>query len=164
MANRRFGKQDFVFGLVHVCFAGLIVLSICSASSAGQAKNAGATAKAPGNNALAARGQYIVNDVAMCPTCHTPRNSAGNLERNHWLDGASLWLLPARPTANWPLKAPRIGGNPPATDDEMVTLLTTGIWKDGTRLRAPMPQFRMTKDDAQAVVAYLKSLTPRATE
>jgi len=40
----------------------------------------------------------------------------------------------------------------------MVKLLTTGIWTTGTRLRPPMPQFRMEQSDAEAVVAYLKSL------
>jgi hypothetical protein len=43
----------------------------------------------------------------------------------------------------------------------MVKLLATGIWTNGARLRSPMPQFRMTVGDAQAVVAYLKSLTPK---
>jgi hypothetical protein len=41
----------------------------------------------------------------------------------------------------------------------MVKLLTTGIWTTGTQLRPPMPQFRMNRADAEAVVAYLKSVT-----
>jgi hypothetical protein len=41
-----------------------------------------------------------------------------------------------------------------------VKLLTTGIWLDGKPLRPPMPQFRMSSQDAQAVVAYLKILKP----
>lgn len=109
-----------------------------------------------------ARGQYIVNGVAMCGMCHTPRNDAGEIDRGRWLDGAALWLLPAHPDAGWPLKAPRIAGSPAASDEEIVRLLTTGIWKSGTYLRPPMPQFRMSKEDAEAVVAYLRSLTPRA--
>lgn len=111
-----------------------------------------------------ARGKYLVEDVAMCGTCHTPRDESGYLEKSHWLDGAALWLLPARQNMDWPLKAPRIAGSPSASDEQMVTLLTTGVWKDGTRLRAPMPQFRMNKEDAEAVVAYLRSLTPSAEE
>ena len=114
------------------------------------------------NQGKIARGQYVVNGVAMCAMCHTPRNDAGEIDRGRWLDGAALWLLPAHPDADWPLKAPRIAGTPPASDDEMVRLLTTGIWKTGTHLRPPMPQFRMSKEDAEAVVAYLRSLTPRA--
>jgi mono/diheme cytochrome c family protein len=109
-----------------------------------------------------ARGQYIVNGVAMCGMCHTPRNDANQIDHGRWLDGAALWLLPAHPDANWPLKAPRIAGTPPGSDEEMVRLLTTGIWKDTGYLRPPMPQFRMSKDDAEAVVAYLRSLTPHA--
>jgi len=114
------------------------------------------------NQGKVARGQYIVNGVAMCGMCHTPRNDANEIDRGRWLDGAALWLLPAHPDPNWPLKAPRIAGTPPASDEEMVRLLTTGIWKTGTYLRPPMPQFRMGKDDAEAVVAYLRSLTPHA--
>src|SRR5438309_109690 len=38
--------------------------------------------------------------------------------------------------------------------------LTTGVWPDGQRLRPPMPQFRMSREDAESVVAYLRSLTP----
>jgi mono/diheme cytochrome c family protein len=47
----------------------------------------------------------------------------------------------------------------PASDADIVKLLTTGIWNTGAHLRAPMPQFRMNRSDAEAVVAYLKSVT-----
>ena len=109
-----------------------------------------------------ARGKYIVEGVAMCGTCNTPRTDAGEIDRERWLDGAALWLLPAHPTSDWPLKAPRLAGSPAASDEELVQLLTTGIWKTGRQLKAPMPQFRMSREDAEAVVAYLRSLTPHA--
>jgi mono/diheme cytochrome c family protein len=108
-----------------------------------------------------ARGRYIVEGVAMCGQCHTPRDSNGNPERTRWLQGAPVPWLPAQPDSNWPLSAPRIGGTPPASDADMVKLLTTGIWTTGNPLRPPMPQFRMDRSDAEAVVAYLKSLTPK---
>lgn len=114
------------------------------------------------NQGKVARGEYIVNGVAMCGMCHTPRNDSGKIERDRWLDGAALWLLPAHPQQDWPLKAPRIAGTPPGSDEDIVRLLTTGIWKDRGYLRPPMPQFRMNKEDAEAVVAYLRSLTPHA--
>ena len=110
------------------------------------------------NAAAVARGKYLVEDVAYCTNCHTPRNMRGQLDRSHWLEGGPLFWQPAHPLQNYPQLVPRIAGTIPATDDEMVTLLTTGIWKDGTRLREPMPQFRFTKEDAQAVIAYLKTL------
>ncbi len=121
-----------------------------------------ATAKAGANDARVARGKYIVEGVAMCEMCHTPRTDSGQIDTGRRLDGAAVWLLPAHPTGNWPLKAPRIAGTPPASDEDMVRLLATGIWTDGSYLRPPMPQFRMSKEDAESVVAYLRSLTPHA--
>jgi mono/diheme cytochrome c family protein len=114
------------------------------------------TASAAGN---VARGKYVVEDVAMCGQCHTPRDSNGDPDRTRWLQGAPVPWLPAKPDSDWPLSAPRIGGTPPASDADMIKLLTTGIWTNGNSLRAPMPQFRMDRGDAEAVVAYLKSLT-----
>jgi mono/diheme cytochrome c family protein len=108
-----------------------------------------------------ARGKYLVEDVAMCGQCHTPRNSSGNFDQTRWLQGAPIPWVPAKPDPNWPINAPRIGGNPPAPDADMIKLLTTGIWTNDERLRFPMPQFRMERRDAEAVVAYLKSLTPQ---
>ncbi len=106
-----------------------------------------------------ARGKYIVEDVAICGQCHTPRDGNGNPDRSRWLQGASVPYLPAKPDSNWPINAPRIGGTPPASDADMIKLLTTGIWTTGNPLRLPMPQFRMSRTDAEAVIAYLKSVT-----
>ncbi len=112
----------------------------------------------PSSNAEVARGKYIVENVAMCPQCHTPRDGNGALDPSRPLDGASEFFQPPHPDPNWPLKAPRIGGNPPASDQDLVRLLTTGIWTDGKPLRLPMMPFRMNEADAKAVVAYLKSV------
>jgi mono/diheme cytochrome c family protein len=142
-----------------VVIVGLAAFTSGRPQMAGQA---GQGAKPASNDNRIARGRYIVEGVAMCGMCHTPRNDSGDLDHARSLDGAAVWLLPAHPTGNWPLKAPRIAGTPPASDDDMVRLLTTGIWTDGTRLRPPMPQFRMSREDAEAVVAYLRSLTPRS--
>lgn len=104
------------------------------------------------------RGRYIVEKVAMCPQCHTPRLSNGRLDPDRPLDGAPEFFQPPHPDPDWPLRAPRIGGNLPASDRDMVKLLTTGIWTDGKPLRLPMMPFRMSEADANAVVAYLKSV------
>jgi mono/diheme cytochrome c family protein len=125
-----------------------------------QRQNKAASA-APSGDKKIARGKYLVENVAMCGQCHTPRDSKGNFDRTRWLQGAAVPWQPATPDANWPLLAPRIGGTPPADDADMIKLLTTGTWTDGKWLRAPMPQFRMERGDAEAVVAYLKSLTPK---
>lgn len=107
-----------------------------------------------------ARGKYLVENVAMCGQCHTPRDSGGALDQSRALEGAPVFMRPANGRADWPLTAPRIGGTPPASDADMVKLLTTGIWTNGEPLRFPMMPFRMSQADAEAVVAYLRSMQP----
>jgi hypothetical protein len=87
-----------------------------------------------------------------------PLGQAQQVNRCRWLQGAPVWLVSAEPVADWPLQAPRIAGTPPGNDAELVTLLSSGIWRDGKPLRPPMPQFHMTREDADSIVAYLKSL------
>jgi mono/diheme cytochrome c family protein len=135
----------------------LVVLSGTLALAQSQKPRPQGTATTGG---VVARGKYIVESVAMCGQCHTPREPDGSSDRDHWLQGAPVPWAPSKPDSNWPINAPRIGGTPlPASDADMVKLLTTGIWTTGNRLRPPMPQFRMDRGDAEAVVAYLKSLT-----
>jgi mono/diheme cytochrome c family protein len=113
---------------------------------------------AASDNSPVARGRYIVEDVAMCGTCHTPRKPNGELDHSRWLAGASVPYLPVEPNSNWPAVAPRLAGTPPTSDAGMITLLMTAVWVDGKPLKDPMPKFHMTHADAEAVLAYLKSL------
>jgi len=73
--------------------------------------------------------------------------------------GGALKWRPMYSDPAWATTAPRIAGQPPGTDDEVIKLLTTGIWKTGSPPNPPMPQFRMNRQDAEAVLAYLKSLS-----
>jgi mono/diheme cytochrome c family protein len=104
------------------------------------------------------RGRYIVEDVVMCARCHTPGNLNGEGERTNWLKGGPLQIKPTYPVPNWAVITPRLAGGPPNTDAEFIRLITTGIARTGAPPRAPMPTFHMTRADAEAVLAYLKSL------
>ena len=125
-----------------------------------ETKSTQTAAKRKGEARLIARGKYIVEGVAGCGYCHTPRDENGVPDRNKWLQGAPVFYQPAQRIQGWPNTAPRLAGLPPGSDAEMITLLTTGVWRNGQPLRAPMPRFKMTRTDAQAVVAYLRSLNP----
>ena len=141
----------------------IVILGLATLTVSGRPQSNSQTSQATrsgSNDGRIARGKYIVEGVAMCGMCHTPRTDSGEIDTGRSLNGAAVWVLPAHPTGNWPLKAPRIAGTPPASDDDMVRLLTTGIWTDGSHLRPPMPQFRMSREDAESVVAYLRSLRP----
>jgi len=116
------------------------------------------TSKARSKASLIARGKYIVEGVAACSDCHTPRDENGESDRSKWLAGAPVFFQPGKPVPGWPITAPRLAGSPPGSEAEIVKLLTTGLWRDGKPLRMPMPRFRMTRDDAEAVYAYLRSL------
>ena len=109
--------------------------------------------------AVVERGRYIVEEVAKCERCHTPRDEQGAPDRGRWLMGGPLQIRATYPNS-WATTTPRLAGQPPGTDAEVVKFLTTGIWKTGFPPNPPMPQFHMTQADAEAVVAYLRSLNP----
>jgi mono/diheme cytochrome c family protein len=138
----------------------VVLLLIVAFSNTSLAQTPKKTSPSGTDAGLVSRGQYIVEGVAMCGTCHTPRTANGQLDRSRWLAGAPVPYQPSTPTADWPTIVPRIAGLPPASNAGMITLLTTGIWITGQQLKDPMPKFHMTVADAEAVLAYLKSLTP----
>jgi mono/diheme cytochrome c family protein len=123
-----------------------------------------ATAEQPqnltrGGSGPGVRGKYIVEQVAMCVECHTPRDDNGRLLRNRYLEGAPVPVkAPPFPKISWALRAPAIAGLPGYTAEQGIRLLTKGVTADGRYPSAPMPSFRLTRADAEAVVAYLKSL------
>ena len=113
----------------------------------------------PKQGAAIDRGKYIVNQIAMCSECHTPRNAAGQLQTTAYLLGAPV-PVPAPPFANinWAIKAPAIAGLSGYSEQQGIRLLMEGITREGRQPNPPMPPFRMNRSDAEAVVAYLKSL------
>jgi mono/diheme cytochrome c family protein len=105
------------------------------------------------------RGKYIVDHVAMCAECHTPRNNKGEIMSSQYLKGAPIPVNPPPyPNMKWAIKAPGIAGLTGYTYQQGIRLLTEGVTVDGRVPDPPMPRYRMTRADAEAVVGYLKSL------
>jgi len=136
----------------------LVPFALAMLPAAAQTKAGAKAAAETGSQSQLERGRYIVEDVAMCELCHTPRNENGQPDRSHWLMGGPAQLRPAYPAPTWAVIEPRLAGRPPGDDASFIKLLTTGISRTGAPPNPPMPPFRMTRSDAEAVLAYLKSL------
>ncbi|MGB8322912.1 MAG: cytochrome c [Candidatus Acidiferrum sp.] len=106
------------------------------------------------------RGKYLVEEVAKCQECHTPRSEKGDLRPEAWLQGAPIWISPVKPIANWADRAPAIAGLPGFTEEQAMRVLQKGTGPEGEVLRPPMHIYHMNQEDAKAIVAYLKSLRP----
>ncbi len=141
----------------------LLVLAIL-ASSVGLwtalRMQAGESAQPPARNddaALIKRGDYIVNKVARCGGCHTPRTDKGEMDMTKHLQGAPIWFTPKiKPQGDWETHASDITASGRAglwSADKLTKYLSTGEKSD-----PPMPTYFLTTDDARAVTAYLRSL------
>jgi cytochrome c553 len=109
------------------------------------------------------RGKYLVENVAMCVECHTPRDSQGALRKDAWLAGAPIWIRPVAPIQNWADHAPTLAGWPSFTEEQGERILEKGTGPEGEELRPPMHIYHMKHEDAKAIIAYLKSL-PRSSQ
>jgi RNA polymerase sigma factor (sigma-70 family) len=107
--------------------------------------------------ALVKRGDYLVNQVARCGDCHTPRNAKGTLDMSRHLQGAAIWFAPKpKSRGDWEEEAPDITASGQASkwsEERMIKFLSSGEESD-----PPMPAYRLSVEDARAVTAYLRSL------
>ena len=148
--------------VVRLCAVSCLLCLILAVSPSGQqspASTAGAQqAAAPKVAGNLEHGRYLVEQVVMCSECHSARDPQGNIVAGTKFKGGPM---PVRPTwsGDWPIQIPRIAGLPGYTDELAMRLLTQGAIRwDGKQLRAPMPRFRMSPQDAADVIAYLRSL------
>src|SRR5262245_37382060 len=142
------------------CLLFLVVIVSLSGQQPPAAPAAGAqqAATAPKVTGSVERGRYLVEQVVMCYECHSARDPQGNIVAGTKFKGGAM---PVRPnwSTDWPLQIPRIAGLPGYTDELAMRLLMQGAIRwDGKQLRAPMPRFRMSAQDAADVIAYLRSL------
>ena len=110
------------------------------------------------SSARVQRGKYLVVEVAHCGDCHTPMNDAGEPITEKWMQGTTLVFKPTV-TMPWADASPNIAGLPGWSTLDAVSFFMTGKYK-GQEPKPPMPVYHLTRRDAEAVVAYLKSLVP----
>ena len=117
--------------------------------------------------AVVARGSYIVNHVAACIDCHTPRTVTGELDLTKLLSGAPFADLDPVNDAVGLIWAPNLTPDSTGlknwTDAEIKHAFQDGVDESGDALFPVMPYFvfhNMTAGDADAVAAYLRSIPP----
>lgn len=107
-------------------------------------------------------GRYLTEEVGKCQICHSPRTETGELDKTQWMKGGALDFAPLKPVQGWHKTAPDItsGGRLWERWGEagMVKFMTTGLTPRGTPSDVPMPAYKMKQEDAEALVAYLKTL------
>jgi len=109
------------------------------------------------------RGAYLVEALAHCSDCHTPRNLAQGLETQHPLAGAQVegWYAPdisndaSSTLKNW-------------STDQLAGFLKTGTMPGNTKAFGPMQEavhdslHRLTDADVHAMAVYLKDQPGRS--
>ncbi|HTV00095.1 MAG TPA: c-type cytochrome [Luteitalea sp.] len=115
-----------------------------------------------------ARGQYLANHVSVCTDCHSQRDYtkyAGPIRPESFGAGGEVWDesigFPGRVVSRNLTPA----GLGTWTDGEILRAFTEGVSRDGTPLFELMPYTtygrHMAREDAQAIVAYLRTLPTR---
>jgi mono/diheme cytochrome c family protein len=139
----------------------LLCAVVFLAASVGASRLFSAAQKAPSAPAPGAieRGHYLVENVAMCEECHTPRDEKGNLDESRRLQGAAIWIVPVHRMTNWANRAPALAGFEEFTEEQGEQILEKGVGPNGLELQPPMHTYHMNHADAQAVIAYLRSLS-----
>jgi mono/diheme cytochrome c family protein len=137
--------------------AAFLMFVFVAIASLGVARGVPKGASHPANGEVE-RGKYLVENVAMCGECHTPRDSAGNVKTASLLQGAPIWITPVAHIQQWADHAPAIAGLPGFTDQQALTVLEKGTGPNGEVLRPPMHIYHMKDPEARAIIAYLKSL------
>src|ERR1700733_9234513 len=55
-----------------------------------------------------ARGKYLVEEVARCQECHTPKTPEGQFDQTKWLKGSTLNIQPIAEVKGWHKASPDI--------------------------------------------------------
>src|SRR5258707_15721979 len=109
----------------------------------------------PATKAEVERGRYLVEEVAKCPECHTPRKPNGELDSTAWLRGAPIWIKPVAAIPNWADQAPALAGLPSFTEAQAEKGLEDGTGPNEQEMRPPLQIHLRGRADARALVAHL---------
>jgi mono/diheme cytochrome c family protein len=107
------------------------------------------------------RGAYLVQGLAHCEECHTPRNVTQGLKSGSRFAGAVQ--------AGWHafnITPDKVSGVGEWSDDELVAYLSTGTASGRANAAGPMAEVvanstqYLTREDLSSIVTYLRSVPP----
>jgi mono/diheme cytochrome c family protein len=102
------------------------------------------------------RGRYLVEGLAHCGECHTPRNALGGLQRDQWLAGA--------PNPSGKGTIPNITpGKLEWSESDLVAYFTSGFTPEydsagGEMAKVVSNLAQLPQSDREAIAAYLKAI------
>lgn len=112
---------------------------------------------------LVKRGAYLVNDVAACGDCHTPRGKGGRHIEALAFAGGTVFGSPKYRAVAANITPDRQTGIGSWTDQQVINAIQNGRKPDGSLIGPPMPveMYHSISDrDLRAIVAYLRTLKP----
>jgi mono/diheme cytochrome c family protein len=112
------------------------------------------------------RGAYLMQSIVACGNCHTPKGPEGDIQSMELAGGFVIEEPPF--TAVTPNITPdEETGIGSWTDEQIITAIREGKRTDGSIIGPPMPigfYRNMSDADAEAIVAYLRSVPPIKNE
>jgi mono/diheme cytochrome c family protein len=123
---------------------------------------------ASADDARVSRGRYLVT-IAGCSDCHTPGALLGSPDMKRYLGGSDVgFAIPgAGVFVGQNLTPDKETGLGKWTDGQIIAAFRTGKTPEGRELSPVMPYpalSHLSDDDAQAIVAFLKSLPAVSNE
>ncbi len=106
-------------------------------------------------------GQYLAGPVGHCVVCHTTFGPQGPMLETHLGQGGQEFHGPWGVSVSANLTPT---GLSKYSDEEVITMITTGTRPDGTAMFPPMSYgsyAHVKPDDLKAIVLYLRSLPPK---
>lgn len=119
----------------------------------------------PSKSAAVNRGAYLVTALGHCGECHTPRGKLGGMDESKWLAGAPD---PEGKDTIPNLTPDEESGLGKWSEKDIAYALETGFTPSGDSLGGTMRKVqenmaKLTKEDREAIAAYLKSVPPVAS-
>jgi mono/diheme cytochrome c family protein len=161
-----------VFGILMLTIIAIAAIGVSYLALRKPAQRAASPAKIEATPQRVERGRYLVQHVSICFDCHSERTMAYGLPVKPGSEGVRGFVWDRRIHFPGTLAAANLTPDTETglgqwSDGEIVRAIREGVDRDGEALFPIMPysHYRsMSDEDAQSIVAYLRTLKPQRYE